>query len=72
MPGDIVDTLRVRIEGDARAAKGDIDGLATELGHLKDSLKALEGMKLNNLVSSTVAKNIANLGSIATHLNLQL
>ena len=63
MPGDIVDTLRVRIEGDARAAKGDIDGLATELGHLKESLKALEGMKLNNLVSSKVADNIAKLGS---------
>lgn len=57
MPDNIVDTLRVQVEGDARAASGDIDKLVGDLTKLKTALEPLQKMKLGSFFTPSVARN---------------
>ena len=67
MPDNVVDTLRVNIEKDSRAASGDIEALVTELGSLKTALNNLKSVKIDaNIVTG---KAIENLQALSATLN---
>lgn len=57
MPDNIVDSLRVKIEGDSRAASNTIDALVADLGKLKTALDGIKTSKVGSLFTPTSAKN---------------
>lgn len=78
---NIIDSLRVRVEADAKDASGALGVLATQLKSLKTSLEGIKNSKIdasfitkgavNNITafSSAIDRlNIAKLGNLATYL----
>lgn len=78
---NIIDSLRVRVEADAKDASGALGVLATQLKSLKTSLEGIKNSKIDasfitkgavnniNAFSSAIDRlNIAKLGNLATYL----